>query len=111
MVDEPTGAVRDEILLPQETVADVVDEVTDDDPGLRPRTLDEFVGQAEIKEHLAIILEAARPGASPPTTCCSPVRPAWARPPWPASSPTRWASASRSPRAPPSSGPATWPPS
>jgi Holliday junction DNA helicase RuvB len=28
--------------------------------GLRPRTLDEFVGQAEVKEHLAIVLEAAR---------------------------------------------------
>ena len=76
MAEEPTGAVRDEILVPQETVADVVDEVTDDDPGLRPRTLDEFVGQAEIKEHLSIVLEAARPnGASPPTTCCSPARP------------------------------------
>ncbi len=28
--------------------------------GLRPRTLADFVGQAELKEHLAIILEAAR---------------------------------------------------
>ncbi|HEX2235999.1 MAG TPA: Holliday junction branch migration DNA helicase RuvB [Actinomycetota bacterium] len=27
---------------------------------LRPRTLDEFVGQRELKEHLAIVLEAAR---------------------------------------------------
>jgi holliday junction DNA helicase RuvB len=27
---------------------------------LRPRTLDEFVGQAEVKDHLAIVLEAAR---------------------------------------------------
>ena len=50
-------------------------------------------------------------GARPPTTCCSPARRAWARPPWPASSPPRWASASTSPRVPPSSGPATWPPS
>ncbi|MCC5953541.1 MAG: Holliday junction branch migration DNA helicase RuvB [Acidimicrobiia bacterium] len=30
-----------------------------DDPGLRPRNLAEFVGQAELKEHLSIILEAA----------------------------------------------------
>jgi Holliday junction DNA helicase RuvB len=30
------------------------------DTSLRPRTLDEFVGQRELKEHLAIILEAAR---------------------------------------------------
>ena len=27
---------------------------------LRPRTLEEFVGQTEVKEHLAIVLEAAR---------------------------------------------------
>src|SRR5690606_29778987 len=27
---------------------------------LRPRTLEEFVGQAELKDHLTIILEAAR---------------------------------------------------
>ena len=63
--DEPTGAVREEILLPQETVADVVDEITDDDPGLRPRSLEEFVGQAEIKEHLAIVLEAAAQRGQP----------------------------------------------
>ena len=28
--------------------------------GLRPHRLDEFVGQAEVKEHLSVILEAAR---------------------------------------------------
>jgi Holliday junction DNA helicase RuvB len=31
-----------------------------DEAGLRPRYLAEFVGQGELKEHLAIILEAAR---------------------------------------------------
>ncbi|MCB1248901.1 MAG: Holliday junction branch migration DNA helicase RuvB [Acidimicrobiales bacterium] len=31
-----------------------------DEGGLRPRRLDEFVGQAELKDHLGIILEAAR---------------------------------------------------
>jgi len=31
-----------------------------EDGGLRPRTLDEFVGQRELKEHLNIVLEAAR---------------------------------------------------
>ncbi len=30
------------------------------DKSLRPRTLDEFIGQGEVKEHLAIVLEAAR---------------------------------------------------
>jgi holliday junction DNA helicase RuvB len=32
---------------------------------LRPRTLDEFVGQPEIKEHLVIVLEAARARGEP----------------------------------------------
>ena len=31
-----------------------------DDEGLRPRRLADFVGQAELKEHLSILLEAAR---------------------------------------------------
>jgi holliday junction DNA helicase RuvB len=65
--------VRDELLQP-----DATDDERDDDPlderlverlavdglgdegGLRPRRLDEFVGQGELKEHLTIILEAAR---------------------------------------------------
>ena len=32
----------------------------EDDVTLRPRTLAEFVGQSQLKEHLAIVLEAAR---------------------------------------------------
>jgi holliday junction DNA helicase RuvB len=48
--------VRDEFLDPAPT--DERDE--SDDTGLRPRSLAEFVGQAELKEHLQIVLEAAR---------------------------------------------------
>jgi Holliday junction DNA helicase RuvB len=44
-----------EELLAGEVLADDHDE-----PGLRPTSLAEFVGQAELKEHLHIILEAAR---------------------------------------------------
>src|SRR6267378_3076435 len=33
--------------------------------GLRPRHLDEFVGQTEVKEHLSIVLEAARRRSQP----------------------------------------------
>jgi Holliday junction DNA helicase RuvB len=48
--------VRDEFLEPSATgPTEEVDEV-----GLRPRRLDEFVGQRELKEHLSIVLEAAR---------------------------------------------------
>lgn len=48
--------MRDEFLDPSSIESgDVADEVT-----LRPRALEEFVGQPELKEHLAIVLEAAR---------------------------------------------------
>ncbi|MGH9137680.1 MAG: Holliday junction branch migration DNA helicase RuvB [Acidimicrobiales bacterium] len=47
--------MRDELLDPEPSVADVTEEAS-----LRPRHLAEFVGQAELKEHLEIILEAAR---------------------------------------------------
>jgi Holliday junction DNA helicase RuvB len=60
--------MRDELLRPDATDDDLdadgpveagrVD--ADDDAGLRPRRLPEFVGQAELKDHLAIVLEAAR---------------------------------------------------
>jgi Holliday junction DNA helicase RuvB len=48
--------VRDELLVPEPLEpGELSDEVS-----LRPRTLGDFVGQAELKEHLSIILEAAR---------------------------------------------------
>ena len=47
---------RDELLDPDPLPSEeALDEV-----GLRPRRLDEFVGQTELKEHLSIILAAAR---------------------------------------------------
>jgi len=49
-------AVRDEFLEPGLT-SDAEDVV---EAGLRPRSLAEFVGQRELKEHLAIVIEAAR---------------------------------------------------
>jgi Holliday junction DNA helicase RuvB len=48
--------VRDEFLEPG--VNDDIEEAAE--VGLRPRHLDEFVGQGELKEHLNIVLEAAR---------------------------------------------------
>src|SRR3712207_4401418 len=47
--------MRDEVLAGVALPAEEVEEV-----GLRPRTLAEFVGQAELKDHLSIVLEAAR---------------------------------------------------
>ena len=43
--------------------------------------------------------------------CCSPARRGWARPRWPTSSPTRWASTSSPRRGRPSNARPTWPPS
>jgi len=48
--------VRDELLAPEPVEPGELSE----EVSLRPRTLDDFVGQAELKDHLSIILEAAR---------------------------------------------------
>ena len=45
---------REELLSPTEHEDEIVEE-----PGLRPRTLVEFVGQAELKGHLGVLLGAA----------------------------------------------------
>ncbi len=47
-----------EELLSADRAADPEEEVVEG--GLRPRSLDEFVGQAELKGHLRVMLEAAR---------------------------------------------------
>ncbi|MDQ6697923.1 MAG: Holliday junction branch migration DNA helicase RuvB [Actinomycetota bacterium] len=52
--------MRDELLVPE-----LDPEETATEAGLRPRALDEFVGQSELKEHLTIILEAARRRGQP----------------------------------------------
>ena len=61
--------MRDELLSPEPTPEDVEPVLADraiggdvigEEGGLRPRQLDDFVGQRELKEHLGIILEAAR---------------------------------------------------
>ena len=52
--DDEHQAKREEVLRSEHTADD------SEDLGLRPKTLKEFVGQSELKEHLGIILEAAR---------------------------------------------------
>ena len=48
--------MRDEFLEPRvSSESEIVEEA-----GLRPRRLDEFVGQRELKEHLDIVLGAAK---------------------------------------------------
>ncbi|MEY4224672.1 MAG: Holliday junction ATP-dependent helicase RuvB, partial [Actinomycetota bacterium] len=50
--------MRDEFLDPVSRNDDGTDGL--DEVGLRPRRLDDFVGQRELKEKLAIVLQAAR---------------------------------------------------
>jgi Holliday junction DNA helicase RuvB len=53
--------MREELLDPTATPDDLTAEAgLTGAPGVRPRQLRDFVGQAELKEHLAIVLEAAR---------------------------------------------------
>jgi Holliday junction DNA helicase RuvB len=60
-------AVRDEFLDPGigGSDDDVIASEVELEAGLRPRALDEFVGQRELKEHLRIVLEAARKREQP----------------------------------------------
>ncbi len=51
---------RNELLTPLTGPAETPDEVT-----LRPRRLEEFVGQAQLRQHLEILLEAARRRGEP----------------------------------------------
>ncbi len=47
---------------------------------LRPRSLDEVVGQVRVREQLGWCSRLRANGGGPPTTCCSPARRGWARP-------------------------------
>ncbi|HEV3369459.1 MAG TPA: Holliday junction branch migration DNA helicase RuvB [Acidimicrobiales bacterium] len=61
---EGAGAVGDdEARLVAPVVAGGVEEI--EEAGLRPRSLDEFVGQAQLVEHLGIVLQAARQRQQP----------------------------------------------
>ncbi len=58
---------RDEWVDPERLPVDALVEAADpgDDLSIRPRTLDDFVGQRELKERLGIILEAAKKREEP----------------------------------------------
>jgi hypothetical protein len=58
---------------------------------LRPKQLDDYVGQAKAREQLEIFIGAARKRRRRWTMCCCSARRAWARPRWPTSSRPSWA--------------------
>ena len=64
---------------------------------LRPQTLDDFIGQQQVRENLTVFIAAARAAARRSTTCCSTARPASARRRWRRS----WRASSASASAPP----------
>ena len=66
----------------------------DDDAGfdqsLRPRALDEYVGQPQVIANLRVAIEAAKSRGEASTTSCSSVLPGWARLRSLTSSPPSW---------------------
>jgi hypothetical protein len=53
-----------------------VDDDAQYEAGLRPRTLDEYIGQDRVRENLHVSIAAARSAARRSTTCCCTARPA-----------------------------------
>lgn len=61
------------------------------DRAIRPLSLSEYIGQPVVREQMSLFIQAAR-GRSESldhTLIFGPQ--AWARPPWPTSSPMKWA--------------------
>ena len=52
--------MREELLSPEHSIEDEEIDIELEALGLRPTTLEDFIGQPELKEHLAIILGAAK---------------------------------------------------
>lgn len=67
----------DRIVTPKETQAETTD---DFEVSLRPKTLDEYIGQEKVKENLKIYIQAAKTGATALTMFCFTARLVWARP-------------------------------
>lgn len=78
-----TGGLSDERSADRLVAAGADGEDTAVEAALRPKDLEEFVGQEKVRAQLDLVLKAARAAAPPPTTFCSPAPPASARPPCP----------------------------
>ena len=52
--------MREELLSPENSIEDQEVDFELEGLGLRPACLDDFIGQPELKEHLSIILTAAK---------------------------------------------------
>ena len=68
---------------------DFTQEDIDVEYSLRPKTLEEYIGQDKAKENLAVFIQAARAGMSHLTMFCFTALRDWAKPRCPTSSPMR----------------------
>ena len=69
--------MREELLSPENSIEDQEIDFELEGLGLRPACLDDFIGQPELKEHLSIILTAAKKGSAHLIICFC--RATWAR--------------------------------
>ena len=90
----------------------VAPEVTENDRdnelSLRPHTLEEYIGQEQVKENLSVFMQAARLRGEPLDHVLLYGPPAWAKPPFRRSSRRKWGSISALPAARPSKNRAIW---
>ena len=61
------------------TGGDFTEEDGENELSLRPKTLDEYVGQEKVKENLSVFINAAKYAATRSTTFCFTARPGWAK--------------------------------
>jgi hypothetical protein len=87
---------------------DYIRDDNENENSLRPKTLEEYIGQEKAKQNLSVYIEAARQRgeALDHTLLYGP--PGLGKPLWPVSLLTKWAVTSASPPVPPSSAPVIW---
>lgn len=71
----------------------ITPDITDDDlleATLRPKSLDDYVGQEKAKGNLRVFIEAARGRGEALDTCFSMARRGLGKRPWRTSSPVKW---------------------
>jgi len=77
--------------------ADGRPEETNFEVGLRPKSLNEYIGQTKAKRNLKVFIDAARNRQEAVTMFYSSARPAWGKQPSPTLLLRRWASISKAP--------------
>ena len=87
--------MKERVIDAETTIEEIPGEIS-----LRPKTLDEYVGQEELKKNLRVFIEAAKARSDALDHVLFHGSPGWARPPSLTSSPTSSRSTSTAPPAP-----------